>query len=66
MWPAFIVIALPTGDLSPCIPQIEEPVRIQTLIAKTAIETLNVTILGGLPGRNVPQQYTMFLAPGVY
>jgi hypothetical protein len=65
VWSAFIVITVPTGNLSACVLQIDEPVCVQTLISQSSVEGLNMAVLCGLTGLNVPQQNMMFLAPGV-
>jgi hypothetical protein len=66
VWPAFIVVTPPTGDLSAGVLQVDEPVRIQAFISKSAVERLDMAVLRGLARFNVPQQNMMFLAPGVH
>ena len=53
--PHFVVLLSPVGDLGACIEQIAKPVGPQALFAKSPVEALDVSVLGGLAGLDVAQ-----------
>jgi hypothetical protein len=64
MWALFVVILPPSFGLSPCIAETSEPVRVQTFVAQSAVEALDVGILRGLAWLNELQPRTALFAPG--
>ncbi len=60
-----LVVILPPGfDLSSCVAQTGEPVRVQAFIAQSTVEALYVRILHRLARLNELQCHTTFCAPG--
>src|SRR4051794_13768653 len=63
MRPSLVVVQPPRFDLSPRVGQILEPVRVQALIPKASVETLDVTVLYGFAGLDVDQRHSALLGP---
>ena len=61
--PGLVVVDPPRFDLPPRIGQVLEPVRIQALIPKASVETLDVAVLYRLAGLDVDQRYAALLGP---
>src|SRR5438132_1029607 len=64
VWTLLIVILPPSFDLSSCITQTGEPVRVQTFIPQPAVEAFYVRVLYGLSRLNKLQSHSAFFAPG--
>ena len=58
MWTLLIVILPPSFDLSSCITQTGEPVRVQTFIPQPAVEAFYVRVLYGLSRLNKLQSHS--------
>src|SRR5215472_5256722 len=65
MRPVFIVIDAPGFNLLSGIMQRDEHLRVQTLVSKPPIETLNHRILHGFAGSDEIQLDAMRVGPGV-
>src|SRR5436305_14257930 len=63
MRPSLVVVQPPRFDLSPRVGQILEPIRVQALIPKPSVETLDVTVLYWLAGLDVDQRHSALLGP---
>ena len=63
MRPSLVVVQPPRFDLSPRVGQILEPVRVQALIPKASVETLDITVLHRLAGLDVDQRNPALLGP---
>src|ERR1039457_2073659 len=61
MRPSLIVVQPRRFDLPPCIGQILEPVRVQALIPKASVETLDVAVLYRLAGLDIDQRHPALL-----
>src|SRR5438067_9551380 len=64
VWTLLIVILPPSFDLSSCITQTGEPVRVQTFIPQPAVEAFYVRVLYGLSRLNKLQSHSAVFAPG--
>src|SRR5277367_1090457 len=58
-----IVVLAPSLDLAPGVGQVLEPVRIQALVAKAAIEAFDETVLRRLAWLNVDQPDAALFGP---
>jgi hypothetical protein len=58
-----VVILAPAHDLSPCITQAREPVRIQAFVAQSSGEAFCVRVLRRLTGPNEFRPHSAFFAP---
>jgi hypothetical protein len=63
VWARTVVIVTPERDLMTSLEQIPEPVCIQAFITKTAIKTLDMAVLHGLPWLNMMHRDLPFHAP---
>jgi hypothetical protein len=64
MWPALVVVDAPARNLTPRVPEIPKPARIQAFITKPAMKTFNVAILRWFSGLNVNRANAALRAPG--
>ena len=55
MWPFFVVLCPPIGDLDACIEQVARPTNEQALFSQPAVKALHVGILNRLAGLDVAQ-----------
>src|SRR5438105_764942 len=63
MWTFLVVILPPIFDLSPCIAQTREPVRIQAFVAQSSVEAFGKSVLCWLARLNELQSHASFFAP---
>jgi hypothetical protein len=63
--PALIVVAAPRFDLGPSVGQRQEPVRIQTLVARATIERFYKGIVGRLARAAEVQRDAVLVRPAV-
>ena len=62
--PGFVVVCPPYGDCLACLLQGLKPVLVQALVAKGAVETLDVGVLGGTAWLNQDVLDAVLLRPG--
>src|SRR6188768_2464857 len=60
-----VVVVPPDGDFGSCMAERHEPVLVEALIAKLAIEALDESVLGGLAGLNEVQSHLVLIGPSV-
>jgi hypothetical protein len=63
VWAFFVVLHPPLFDLLLRIPNVQEPIRIQTFITESAVEALHVSVLHGRAGLDVHQPNASLFAP---
>ena len=64
MWPFFVVLCPPIGDLDACIEQVSEPTHAQALFSQPAVKALHMGILNRLAGLDVAQVDLPLHSPG--
>jgi hypothetical protein len=55
VWPFFVVLLAPIGDLSACVEQVLEPAHTQALFSEPAMKALYVGVLDRLAWLDVAQ-----------
>ena len=64
MRPHLVVVGSPGRDLDACLLQVLEPVLVQALVAKLAVEALHVGVLRGLARLVEDVAHALGLCPG--
>ena len=65
MRPAPVVLDLPSGQLLPSIAQVGEPMQVQTLVTKAAIEAFNERVIRWLAGSGELERDVVSVCPQI-
>jgi hypothetical protein len=65
VWPDGVVVEQPVSNLGAGVEEVGEPVVVETLVAKLAVEALDVAVLGGLSGTDEVKLHAPTMGPGV-
>ena len=53
VWPFFVVLPFPSGNLDACVEQVPEPMHPQALFSQPSMKAFYVGVLGWLAGLNM-------------